>query len=161
MSINFKNAVEARENFMTEKEDDANEKIDDPWVVKDIQLELTDNEKEIFELLEQTRDANTIDKKIIVRGEQEIEKQPLKDHVRIRAVGGWLRDKILLQKNWVKTKQPLKIKDRLEIVIETDHQSDKQLKAYEFALMFATQTLLEDPEFKFERGSKEIDGKAN
>ena len=103
MSINFKNAVEARENFMTEKEDDANEKIDDPWVVKDIQLELTDNEKEIFELLEQTRDANTIDKKIIVRGEQEIEKQPLKDHVRIRAVGGWLRDKILLQKNWVKT----------------------------------------------------------
>jgi hypothetical protein len=34
------------------------------------------------------------------------------------------------------------MKDRIEIVIETDHESDKQLKAYEFALMFAMETIL-------------------
>lgn len=53
------------------------------------------------------------------------------------------------------------MKDRIEIVIETDHESDKQLKAYEFALMFAMETILQDPENKLERDSKEIEAKAN
>ena len=53
MSTNFKNAVAARNNFMIEEDEgDVQEKIDDPWVVKDLQLELTDKEKELFQLLE-------------------------------------------------------------------------------------------------------------
>ena len=63
MRQNFKDAIEARDNFMTEEEEATwKERAEDPWVVTDIKLELEDVEKKIFDLLLQTQENNSIEK---------------------------------------------------------------------------------------------------
>ena len=63
MSQNFKDVIEARDNFMTEEEEATwKERTEDPWVVTDIKLELEDVEKKIFDLLLQTTENNSIEK---------------------------------------------------------------------------------------------------
>jgi len=46
MRLNFKEAIAARNNFMTEEEEAAwKEKADDPWVVSDIKLDIVSTEQ--------------------------------------------------------------------------------------------------------------------
>ena len=61
----------------------------------------------------------------------------MKENVRLRAVGGWIRDKLLVQQKWVKSKIPLKMAEDIDIVIETDHLSARPVSAYEFAVLAA------------------------
>ena len=124
---------------MTEEEEASwKERADDPWVVNDIKLELEENEEEIFDLLLQTLDNNSIEKVTINKNKKEtVENLPMKENVRLRAVGGWLRDKLLVQENWQRSKYPLSMDEDIDIVIETDHYSDKQVSASEFALLAA------------------------
>lgn len=124
---------------MTEEEKATwDERTGDPWVVTDIKLNLLDVEKQIFGLLLQTQENNSIKK--VLKNENKAntyEDLPMIDNVRLRAVGGWLRDKLLVQENWGRSKIPLRMDEDIDIVIETDHYADKQVTAREFALLVA------------------------
>ena len=61
----------------------------------------------------------------------------MKENVRLRAVGGWLRDKLIVQENWLRSKYPLTMDEDIDIVIETDHLSSRQVSAHEFAVLAA------------------------
>ena len=91
---------------MTEEEEATwKEKADDPWVVNDIKLELEEEEQHIFDLLLQTLDNNSIEKVTKYKFKKDlVENLPMKENVRLRAVGGWLRDKLLMQQKWLRSK---------------------------------------------------------
>jgi len=66
-----------------------------------------------------------------------VEQLPMNENVRLRAVGGWIRDKLLQQEGWIRSAYPISMDEDIDIVIETDHKSDRQVTAKEFALMVA------------------------
>jgi hypothetical protein len=61
----------------------------------------------------------------------------MRDNVRLRTVGGWLRDKLLIQEGWERSKYPLTMDEDIDIVIETDHYSNTKVTARDFALLVA------------------------
>lgn len=158
MRQNFKDAIAARNNFMTEEEEATwKERAEDPWVVTDIKLELEETEKQLFDLMLNTLDNNSIQK--ITKNQfraNTIEELPMRDNVRLRTVGGWLRDKLLIQEGWERSKYPLTMDEDIDIVIETDHYSNTKVTARDFALLVAKQSILNDPTNTLEPDSPEF-----
>ena len=107
---------------MTAEEEAAwKEQATDPWVVNDLVLDVCDTEQRVFKLLLQTLDNNSIEQAT----KTTVEYLPMNENVRLRAVGGWLRDKLLQQEGWHRSAYPLSMDDDIDIVIETDHKSDR------------------------------------
>lgn len=111
---------------MTEEEEAAwKEKADDPWVVNDIKLDIINTEQHVFDLLLQTLDNNSIEKVTKTPNKTTVEQLPMNENVRLRAVGGWIRDKLLQQEGWIRSAYPISMDEDIDIVIETDHKSDR------------------------------------